>query len=676
MASSSFGTGQSTTSKNIILCFDGTDNTFGPNPFSNVLKLYRMLDGSDYERQICYYQPGIGSSLEYDAQAGFGGLVTWKKLKTAIDSAVAYSLDHHIMTAYLYLMHHYEPGDKIFMFGFSRGAFIARVLAGMLEMVGLLNVGLDEMIWMAWKIYEAWEYAAQPVQPSYATTLVDEFKKTFSRNIEIEIHFQGLFDSVNSCGILLDRLFPYTARSGIVRHIRHAVSIDERRGKFKQQSFSPNPYRPNLFSLNYRNYVIEYENVAPKTNYHSTSNQFINHTIGSRPNSSQSQSSKSVQELISRINNFLELEHSQRTDNFVNQRVEGIFEVDSPHGTFDSKRTSSDLIEKWFPGDHSDIGGSWPPDITEKNHFLSDMSLRWILSEAIKSGVLFKKGIIHEFAGKYTSAGSLLSASHDLLSFKKSNLTMKNPFHKKETNEYDEDQINRYHGFKLPSKRSWLPWRHKTENVYFRTFNWKTESPSSCSDLEQGFDTDEPGKDIGRQKKNDGSGNVSIFRVIFWWIAELIPIGIRIENEKCEWKNVYVPNFGRRRNIPEYGELHWSVYWRIKLVNDYKPKNLPDYCVDLIEQHEKISLPKRKNGETKKKVMVRSSLTSSLISYPGLDSEPLLPPDSVNDGCNCQKRDINKIRKEMCDMLTEWDRENWQRIPDDLESLLEANPEL
>ncbi|CDO95112.1 unnamed protein product [Kluyveromyces dobzhanskii CBS 2104] len=640
---------QGGTGKNIILCFDGTDNTFGPNPFSNVLKVYRMLDNSDYRKQICYYQPGIGTSLEYDSQTGISGFLNWSKLKMAVDSCIAYSLDHHIVTAYMYLMHHYEPGDKIVMFGFSRGAFTARVLAGMLEMVGLLNVGLDEMIWMAWKIYEAWEYAAQPVHPSYATTLVEEFKKTFSRNIDIQIHFQGLFDSVNSCGILLDRLFPFTARSGIVRHIRHAVSVDERRGKMKQQSFSPNPYRPNLFSLNYRNYIVEYENIAPKlkANYESTNNQFINHTITSRPDSSQS--NKSMQELITRINTFLENEHSRRSDNFVNQRVEGIFEVNSPHGTFDSNRTSSDLIEKWFPGDHSDVGGSWPPDITENNHFLSDIPLRWILSEAIEFGVNFKKGIIHEFANKYTSAGSLLSASHDLLSFGRSNLTMKNPFHKRKTGEYDKDKINNYHGFKKMRAEGLFSWRPKAENVYFRTFDFRTASSASSSVTGRISDSD-PELNHGiehitaRQKKHDGSGNVSVFRVMFWWIAELIPIGIRLENEKCEWKNVYVPNLGRRRNIPEYGELHWSVFWRVKLVQDYRPKNLPDYCVDLIDEHENL--------------------------------EQLMPPDSVNDGCNCEKRNIEKLKKDTSEILTQWEREGWEAIPDDLEELLKSNPEL
>lgn len=671
--SSSDNSGSYQGNKNIILCFDGTDNTFGPNPFSNVLKIYRMLDSSNSERQICYYQPGIGSSLEYDSNVTFNGLFSWKRLKMTLDSAIAYSLDHHIVSAYTYLMHHYEPGDKIIMFGFSRGAFTARILTGMLEMVGLLNIGLDEIVWMAWKIYEAWEYAARPVQPCYTTTLVEEFKKTFSRNVDIEIHFQGLFDSVNSCGILRDRLFPYTARSGIVRHIRHAVSIDERRGKLKQQSFSPNPYRPNLFSLNYRNYVVERENIVPRTPYYTSSNNhFINHTIGSHPNLDHSD--ESIQDLISRINTYLEVDHTERSDNFLDQQVEGIFQVNSPSDTFNSNRMSLDLVEKWFPGDHSDVGGSWPPDISEANHFLSDISLRWILSEAIRSGVLFKKGIVHEFAKKYTSAGSLVSASHDLLSFKKSIFTMKSPFQNGETNNVDKDKMDRYHGFQSQKrKQGWFsfPWSRDENKECFRTFDLRDDSLHSINDIEQSIETSSTHNSNLIKKKHDGSGNVGLLQVLFWWISELIPIGIRIENEKCQWRNVYVPNFGRRRNIPECGDLHWSVYWRIKLVDDYRPKNLPDYCVDLIKDYENVSLPKKKN--TKSDILKQKQ---SQLQHHDHESEQLRPPESIDNQCNCEKDDINKIKEKLSESLIDWGRNNWEIIPDDLDELLKENPEL
>ena len=120
-------------------------------------------------------------------------------------------------------------------FYLSRGSFTARIIAGMIELVGLVNTGLDEMTPLAWNIYTSWEYHGQPVQIEHMTAVMaNEFKKTFSRT-NTRIFFMGLWDSVNSVGVLWDRIFPYTIRTSNVDHVRHAVSLDERRAKFKQQ---------------------------------------------------------------------------------------------------------------------------------------------------------------------------------------------------------------------------------------------------------------------------------------------------------------------------------------------------------------------------------------------------------------------------------------------------------
>lgn len=70
-------------------------------------------------------------------------------------------------------MRFYNRGDRIFMIGFSRGAFTARVLSGMIERVGLLCPGLEEIIPTAWNIYKNWEYAGQPSSDDN-NTLADE----------------------------------------------------------------------------------------------------------------------------------------------------------------------------------------------------------------------------------------------------------------------------------------------------------------------------------------------------------------------------------------------------------------------------------------------------------------------------------------------------------------------
>jgi uncharacterized protein (DUF2235 family) len=101
--------------KNIVLCFDGTESKFGPDPYTNSLKFFRMLDKDEPIKQICYYQPGIGASMSVKTNT----LWDWPSAVTnTLDSAVAFSLDQHIKEAYKFLMRFYCGGDRIYLFGF------------------------------------------------------------------------------------------------------------------------------------------------------------------------------------------------------------------------------------------------------------------------------------------------------------------------------------------------------------------------------------------------------------------------------------------------------------------------------------------------------------------------------------------------------------------------------
>ncbi|AMD20608.1 HDL136Cp [Eremothecium sinecaudum] len=665
---------ESSTWKNLVLCFDGTDNTFGPDPFTNVLKIFRMLESNNDGSQMCYYQPGIGTSVSV---LGTIKATTRSKFVNTVDSMFAFTLDHHIISAYLFLMEYYEVGDKIFMFGFSRGAFTARVLTGMLERVGLLKRGLEDLAPMAWKLYEAWEYAAQPSQPNYTTTLIDEFRNTFGRNIAVRVHFEGLFDSVNSCGIIRDRLFPYTSRSGIVDHVRHAVSIDERRGKLKQQSFSPNPYTQKLFSFVYRNYIVETNRGSSTVIDNASeaySNPIINSTVANfraeHPNPGtdvdlelgieNSKSDPKSAELLRNVNDYLTIGIGRKNrsswfrrkfNSLSRQRVEGTFQRYSPDSDYsgDEVLVSSDLIEKWFPGDHSDVGGGWAPDM-ETEQFISDLPLRWILSEAIKYGVFFKKGVIRQYADSYTSAGSLLSATHDMLSWHTGHLTMRSPFALNQNP--SKKDLDKFRGLlKVPKK-------------VFRALRGKHKSSRYGSTEQEDSGTVKQGC-VPKLVKNNGHGSKSIFQVILWWVVELIAIGIRLEDEKCRWKNVYVPNLGRHRNIPEYGEMHWSVYWRCKFVQDYRPSNLPAYAADLIEEYLGIELL------DKKKRKGRSKVTAEALLYPSDQSV-----QNQGDSYTSSSVDVEIIAALDEQQLQRWIENSWKDIPDDLEQLLQLNPDL
>ena len=174
-------------------------------------------------------------------------------------------------------MRYYGTGDRIYIFGFSRGAFTARFVARMIAHVGLLSMGNEEMVPFAYKVYQDYEMGVHNAGPYMET-----FRSTFCRHEVVEgsnasvnaqtddllnlsedccsdedtctdestgdrsesktmetgvkVHFLGLFDTVNSVGTF-DVPFTKTMKIpnviGTAEHVRHAVAVDERRVKFK-----------------------------------------------------------------------------------------------------------------------------------------------------------------------------------------------------------------------------------------------------------------------------------------------------------------------------------------------------------------------------------------------------------------------------------------------------------
>ena len=121
--------------KNIVICCDGTGNEISEN-ISNVLKLYRMLrkTGKTEPHQLVFYDPGVGTLARPDPWRK-----VWQDTITILGLATGYGLDDNVLAAYDFLVRNYEDGDDIFLFGFSRGAYTVRVLAGLVHKVGLVS---------------------------------------------------------------------------------------------------------------------------------------------------------------------------------------------------------------------------------------------------------------------------------------------------------------------------------------------------------------------------------------------------------------------------------------------------------------------------------------------------------------------------------------------------------
>ena len=127
--------------KNIVICCDGTGNSFeNPDNDSNVIKLYSTLviDGA---KQVGYYHPGVGTLGDPTARNWFSR--NWSKVKGL---AFGGGLLDNVGDAYRFMMDVYEVGDQVYLFGFSRGAYTVRALAGVLRMFGVLNSGNDGLI--------------------------------------------------------------------------------------------------------------------------------------------------------------------------------------------------------------------------------------------------------------------------------------------------------------------------------------------------------------------------------------------------------------------------------------------------------------------------------------------------------------------------------------------------
>lgn len=189
---------------------------------------------------------GIGTYVENQiSNSSSGGMFIRLKsfFTTSLDQAIGTSFVHHVIAGYKFIMRYYNDGDKIYIFGFSRGAYTARFLAEMISEIGLLSRGNEEMVKFAWSTFS--DYQRSKKGDTAFRNFMDKFSRTFCRE-KAKVHFLGLFDCVNSVGQFEIPFFykssPYIPDSPAV-HIRHAVSIHERRLKFKPALFILDPSR-------------------------------------------------------------------------------------------------------------------------------------------------------------------------------------------------------------------------------------------------------------------------------------------------------------------------------------------------------------------------------------------------------------------------------------------------
>ena len=219
--------------RHLIVCCDGTWNNSDQQSVTNVKRLYDALADKDYSgnEQWRYYGPGVGTE---------GGLAA-----RLTGGALGVGLDGNIMAAYDWLTTRYEPGDRIALFGFSRGAYTVRSLAGMIAACGLIDTtGMDAQ--QTWRqIEQVYRNRYQPgakADPGWRDGLAFRYDPDDAQHIPVQ--FIGVWDTVGALGIPdnlswldpLDPASPYTFHdvklNPYIPHARHAVAMDERRREF------------------------------------------------------------------------------------------------------------------------------------------------------------------------------------------------------------------------------------------------------------------------------------------------------------------------------------------------------------------------------------------------------------------------------------------------------------
>jgi uncharacterized protein (DUF2235 family) len=225
--------------KKIAVCCDGTGLSY-VGPRSNVLRIFEMavkVSGV----QIACYDPGIGT-LPSRAQTSVS---RW--LRRGAELWLGWGVIEKVTELYAYLMRHYEPGDEIFLFGFSRGAFTVRALAAMVHVCGLLNPDDVHLLEYASGLYQTSERRIIATRRSrgfrghgksedgadHAKFDIEacRFKEQLSRPCTIA--FMGLWDTVKAYGWFWPQSFPALRHNPSVCRVRHAVSLHERRSSYQ-----------------------------------------------------------------------------------------------------------------------------------------------------------------------------------------------------------------------------------------------------------------------------------------------------------------------------------------------------------------------------------------------------------------------------------------------------------
>lgn len=221
--------------KRLVVCCDGTWNSRSQRAPTNVVKVKDAVAAEDAAGvvQLAHYHEGVGAGVGPIGRIA-GGAFGW-------------GLSANVRDAYRFVVEHYEPGDELFFFGFSRGAYTARSVVGFIRNCGVLRREHAGRIDEAYDVYRDREPGSAPVSPA-----AQRFRANYSHEDVTPIRFIGVWDTVGALGIplsggrllnLLNRRWQFhdTQLTSTVKAAYQALAVDEHRKAFVPAVWQPSP---------------------------------------------------------------------------------------------------------------------------------------------------------------------------------------------------------------------------------------------------------------------------------------------------------------------------------------------------------------------------------------------------------------------------------------------------
>jgi uncharacterized protein (DUF2235 family) len=385
--------------KNIIVFSDGTGQDGGVRPeqrVSNVYKMYRVCrtgpdSGIDPARQVAFYDPGLGTDIGTTAMSA-----PIRYVQKMLASVTGRGITTNIADCYEFIINHYQPGDRIFLIGFSRGAYTARAVANLLMLCGVPTRTPDGPLPLFRKatrdvseeaVREVLEHGAGHPREKYEAERFEQARRFRDRygsdhvsgeedRSNVAPYFIGVFDTVAALGAVGFRRYAILSLLllGLIVGLT-LVAIPVAAPLAGLLMLADLTFWTTFLGLIAAADVIGVAVVAFRW-LRSTKK-----TIRDYPTKGQVSSHRAEwkgQNFDRLLSKFVSYARSANAIDETRADFDRVAWGGKEAGTAPDTDGPERLVQFWFAGNHSDVGGSYP----EAESRLSDISLKWMIEQA------------------------------------------------------------------------------------------------------------------------------------------------------------------------------------------------------------------------------------------------------------------------------------------------------